>query len=134
MTHGVCPGTTKRNGLFIIAPDGQTLAPHPASGQLVPDHLAQFALLGRFWGLASLHSESMFGRVDVGPCWDLSRTRHDVHGTVQGLYSNTPRTYDKKTLNWALGQAFLKAYIGIPYMRVCLGVQKRVILDSRFRI
>ena len=41
---------------------GQTLAPHPASGQLVPDHLAQFALLGRFWGLASLHSESMFGR------------------------------------------------------------------------
>ena len=30
---------------------------------------------------------------------------------------NTPRTYDKKTLNWALGQEFLKAYIGIPYIR-----------------
>ena len=74
------------------------------------------------------------GIVDVGPCWDLSRTRHDVHGTVQGLYSNTPRTYDKKTLNWALGQAFLKAYIGIPYIGACFEASERVILDPRFLI
>ena len=35
------------------------------------------------------------GIVDVGPCWDLSRTRHDVHGTVQGIYSNKLKFLDE---------------------------------------
>ena len=39
------------HGLFIVAQDGRTLLPNPHSGSLVPDHLAQFALLGRLISL-----------------------------------------------------------------------------------
>ena len=36
--------------------------------------------------------------------------------------------------NGALGQEFLKAYIGIPYIRACFGVPKGVILDPSILI
>ena len=49
-------------------------------------------------------------------------------------YRIAPRTYDKKPLNWALGQESLKAYIRIPYIRAYSGVLKGAILDPRFLI
>ena len=45
-------------GLFCLAQDNRTLVPNPNSGTLAwEDHLAQFALLGRIFGLALLHKE-----------------------------------------------------------------------------
>ena len=59
-----------------------------------------------------------------------SKTKQNNHSN--DTKSTTPRTYDKKSLNWALGQEFLKAYMRIPHIRARFGVQKRVILDPRF--
>ena len=39
------------HGLFELSADGVTLVPNSHSGLLVPDHLAQFTLLGRVLGL-----------------------------------------------------------------------------------
>ncbi|CAK0878757.1 unnamed protein product, partial [Prorocentrum cordatum] len=56
------------HGLFVLSADGTTLVPNPHSGSLVPDHLAQFALLGRILGLALLHGEPLcpeMGRLNL---------------------------------------------------------------------
>ena len=47
------------HGLFMLSQDDTTLVPNPHSGSLVPDHLAQFALLGRIIGLALFHGEPL---------------------------------------------------------------------------
>ena len=61
--------------------------------------------------------------LDSAPCWLLDG-RGVRFGTKDEAGTLTPQTYDKKTLNWALGQEFLKAYIRIPYIRAYSGVLK----------
>ncbi|CAE8701777.1 unnamed protein product [Polarella glacialis] len=47
------------HGLFVAADDGRSFLPNEHSAVLVPDHMAQFALLGRLIGLALLHGEQL---------------------------------------------------------------------------
>ncbi|CAK0895705.1 unnamed protein product [Prorocentrum cordatum] len=47
------------HGLFEQDPGRRTLVVNKHSGDIVPDHLAQFALLGRVIGLAFLHGEQI---------------------------------------------------------------------------
>ncbi|CAE8605764.1 unnamed protein product [Polarella glacialis] len=47
-----------QHGLFIHAADGHTLLPNPDAATVLPDHVAQMALLGRIFGLLLYHRET----------------------------------------------------------------------------
>eukprot|EP00933_Yihiella_yeosuensis_P018975 TRINITY_DN15445_c0_g1_i1.p1 TRINITY_DN15445_c0_g1~~TRINITY_DN15445_c0_g1_i1.p1 ORF type:complete len:587 (-),score=110.87 TRINITY_DN15445_c0_g1_i1:132-1820(-) len=57
------------HGLFKLAADGVTLLPNANSFALVPDHLAQFTLLGRVMGLSLLHQEPLGKAADFNLCF-----------------------------------------------------------------